>query len=60
MTFKKLEKEVLKAGYTLARTRGSHHIYTKDGCRPEIIPNHGSKDLPEGLVRSILKRIRRK
>lgn len=59
MTFKELEKELLKAGYTLKRIRGRHYLYFKDGARPEIIPNHGSKDLSEGLVKSVLKRIRR-
>ncbi len=59
MTFKELEKELLNAGYTLKRTKGSHFVYSKQGARPEIIPNHGSKDLGEGLVKSVLKRIKR-
>jgi len=38
--------DILKQnGWTLARTSGSHHIFTKDGYRNVPVPVHGGKDL---------------
>lgn len=39
-SFRELEKLVIDKGYKLNRVRGSHHIYTKDGCKPIVIPKH--------------------
>ena len=42
--------------WVLWRIRGSHHIYSKAGVRFIItVPVHGSKQLKQGLCRSILK-----
>ena len=53
---KELAKLLEEHGWRLARVKGSHHIFVKDG-REEVIsvPIHGSKDLKKGLIRSILK-----
>jgi predicted RNA binding protein YcfA (HicA-like mRNA interferase family) len=42
-------------GWTLDRVKGSHHIFIKTGKRSIPVPIHGSKDLPKGLIRAILK-----
>jgi predicted RNA binding protein YcfA (HicA-like mRNA interferase family) len=42
-------------GWTQDRVKGSHHIYIKPGKRSIPVPIHGSKDLPNGLIRAILK-----
>ena len=43
-------------GWVLQRIKGSHHIFAQDGS-PNIVtvPVHGSRDLKQGTVRSILK-----
>jgi predicted RNA binding protein YcfA (HicA-like mRNA interferase family) len=42
-------------GWTLDRVKGSYHIYVKPGKRSIPVPIHGSKDLPKGLIKAILK-----
>jgi predicted RNA binding protein YcfA (HicA-like mRNA interferase family) len=42
-------------GWSLDRVKGSHHIFIKPGKRSIPVPIHGSKDLPKGLVKAILK-----
>lgn len=55
-TGKDIVKALLKDGWKLERVEGSHHFMTKEGHRPEIIPVHGNKDIPKGLLQKILKR----
>lgn len=47
-----LIREILKAGWALNRVNGSHHVFTKPGCRPVVVP-HPKKDLGIGLVKKI-------
>lgn len=50
---KLLEKE----GWTLARIRGSHHIYTRpDRTETISVPVHGNRSLKKGTLHGILKR----
>lgn len=54
-------KEVLralhKAGFFVARTKGSHRIlaHHDDPTRMVTVPYHGSRDLKPGTLRNILK-----
>ncbi|NEO28301.1 MAG: addiction module toxin, HicA family [Kamptonema sp. SIO4C4] len=53
---KKLCKILEKTGWTLARIKRSHHIYTKeDTSTILVIPVHGNRDLPIGTLNCILK-----
>ncbi|MGC9528859.1 MAG: type II toxin-antitoxin system HicA family toxin [Limnospira sp.] len=53
---KKLCKILERRGWELKRITGSHHIYTKPGVAAILsIPVHGSRDLPTGTLRGILK-----
>jgi len=53
---KDLAKAVQKRGWLLARVKGSHHVFTKTGCRERIvIPIHGNQPLKIGLLRSLMK-----
>lgn len=56
MTYKELERILLSHGYKQKRSKGSHRIFCKPGCRPEIVPFHG-KEVPEGIAKDILKRV---
>jgi len=53
---KELARAVQRKGWVLARSKGSHHIFVKDG-RPErlVIPIHGNRPLKVGLLRSQMK-----
>jgi predicted RNA binding protein YcfA (HicA-like mRNA interferase family) len=43
-------------GWSLARIKGSHHIFFKDGVRERIvIPVHGNKPLKIGLLKTQMK-----
>jgi predicted RNA binding protein YcfA (HicA-like mRNA interferase family) len=45
-----------RLGWTLVRSRGSHHALVKDGHpRPLIVPVKKGRTLPEGTARGILK-----
>ncbi|HMH67242.1 MAG TPA: type II toxin-antitoxin system HicA family toxin [Pinirhizobacter sp.] len=41
-------------GVVFERQRGSHQFVTLND-RTSVVPNHGSKEIPEGLRRGILK-----
>lgn len=46
---------VERQGGTLLRVRGSHHVYGKAGVSVRlIIPVHGGRSLPQGLLRYLL------
>ena len=55
LTARQMERFVLARGWTLASVRGSHHKYTKPGCRNIVIPFHGAADLAPGLQQSIMR-----
>lgn len=50
---RKIIKRLEKEGWTLGRTTGSHHQFTKDG-QTLTVP-HPKKDLPTGTARAIAK-----
>ncbi|MBU1291423.1 type II toxin-antitoxin system HicA family toxin [bacterium] len=50
------EKLLLKAGFKMVRSKGSHRIYRK-GERRIIVPFHTSKTLHPKIVKQILKSI---
>jgi predicted RNA binding protein YcfA (HicA-like mRNA interferase family) len=50
------EALVLKAGFQLLRSEGSHRIYGKDGTRV-VIPFHAGKILHPKIVKQVLKAI---
>lgn len=53
---KELAKAVQRKRWILARVKGSHHIFTKEGHRERIvIPIHGNQPLKIGLLRSLMK-----
>lgn len=51
---KDLVKEFQKAGWSLDRINGSHHIMVK-GAKTASIPVHGSKELGKGLENKLRK-----
>ncbi len=56
ITGKRLCKILEDNGWTLARIKGSHHVYTKEGEEARIVvPVHGNKEIKTGLLKAILK-----
>ena len=56
ITGKELAKAIQRRGWQLARVKGSHHIFLKDGRRERIvIPIHGSQPLKIGLLHALMK-----
>jgi len=46
MTARDVMAILRKNGWTLARIKGSHHIFVKEGIdRSVVVPQHGNKDL---------------
>ena len=56
LTAEDAEKMLLKDGYILLRTKGSHRIYAKNEKRI-IIPFHRGKTLHPKIVKQVLKAV---
>lgn len=54
---KTAEKLLLKAGFVLMRSKGSHRIYEKDKMRI-VIPFHSGKSLHPKIVKEVLEAIK--
>jgi predicted RNA binding protein YcfA (HicA-like mRNA interferase family) len=54
--YRDLVKLIEADGWYLKRTNGSHQIY-KHPRKPQtlVVAYHGTKDIPDGTVKSILK-----
>ena len=53
---KDFAKLLEKKGWELRRTKGSHHIYAKEGNPARItVPIHGSSSLKVGLLKHFMK-----
>ncbi len=50
LTVEELEKQVLKSGFELIRTKGSHRIYKKNNKRI-VIPFHKGKILHPKIIK---------
>lgn len=53
---KELARAIQRRGWSLARVRGSHHVFVMPGRRERIvIPIHGNRPLRIGLLRALMK-----
>ncbi len=55
MTSAQLIKRMLKAGWKLRGTKGSHHVYVHPERPGHVTVPHPRKDLGAGLLRQLLK-----
>ena len=52
---RRMAKLAEQKGWILARTNGSHHVFTKKGrVERVVIPIHGNQTLKIGLQRSLM------
>jgi len=54
ITFKHLIKAVEKLGFERIRQKGSHICFEHPDGRRTTIPDHGSRDVPKGLLAKIV------
>jgi predicted RNA binding protein YcfA (HicA-like mRNA interferase family) len=55
MKYSEFFKLVKRNGWQLLRQgKGSHEIWEKD-TKKVVIPNHGSKEMPKGLEKRLIK-----
>jgi predicted RNA binding protein YcfA (HicA-like mRNA interferase family) len=53
---KELARALQRKGWVLARIKGSHHIFLKEGRQERIVvPIHGNQPLKIGLLRAQMK-----
>ena len=55
LSFRELTKKVKKLGFKKVRQKGSHVRYVHSDGRKTIIPDHGSKSVPHGLLIKIIR-----
>ena len=55
LSFRDLIKRVQKLGFVSVRQRGSHIRFIHPDGRKTIIPDHGAKDVPYGLLVKIIR-----
>jgi len=48
-------RELMEAGWTLDRIRGSHHVFMHPSRPERVVVPHRKKDLGKGLVAAIRK-----
>jgi predicted RNA binding protein YcfA (HicA-like mRNA interferase family) len=56
LTPEEAEKMLLKAGFEMKRSKGSHRIYVKENKRI-VIPFHARKILHPKIVKQVLKSV---
>ena len=57
LTAKQAESLLLKAGFTMIRSKGSHRIYLKDKKRM-VLPFHPGKNLHPKIVKQVMEAIK--
>lgn len=55
ISFAELRKRVKKLGFRKVRQKGSHIRFVHPDGRKTTIPDHGSKDVPKGLLLKIIR-----
>jgi predicted RNA binding protein YcfA (HicA-like mRNA interferase family) len=55
ISFAELQKRVKKLGFRKVRQKGSHIRFVHQDGRKTTIPDHGSKDVPRGLLLKIIR-----
>jgi predicted RNA binding protein YcfA (HicA-like mRNA interferase family) len=55
VTFRELIAAVERLGFVKVRQRGSHIRFAHTDGRRTTIPDHGSKDVPKGLLLKIIR-----
>jgi len=57
VSFRQMEKVLLRLGFESVRQKGSHVFYRHSDGRTTTVPNHPGRDLARPLLREILREI---
>ena len=55
MTGKEVISALKRAGFTVARVKGSHHFLVNSDGRRTVVPVHGKETIGKGLFAQILR-----
>jgi predicted RNA binding protein YcfA (HicA-like mRNA interferase family) len=55
ISFRSLIQKVKQLGFEAVRQKGSHIRFVHPDGRKTTIPDHGSKDVPQGLLVKIIR-----
>ena len=47
-------KALERAGFSVVRVNGSHHVMRHADSRTVVVPVHAGRDIPKGTLRNIL------
>jgi predicted RNA binding protein YcfA (HicA-like mRNA interferase family) len=50
----KVVKALERAGFTVVRVSGSHHVMRHPDGRTVVVPVHAGRDVPKGTLRNVL------
>jgi predicted RNA binding protein YcfA (HicA-like mRNA interferase family) len=50
----KVVRALERAGFTVTRVNGSHHVMRHPDGRTVVVPVHAGQDMPKGTLRNIL------
>jgi predicted RNA binding protein YcfA (HicA-like mRNA interferase family) len=50
----KVVRALERAGFTVVRISGSHHVMRHPDGRTVVVPVHAGRDMPKGTLRNIL------
>ena len=57
VSFRAMERALLRLGFEVMRQKGSHVFYRHPDGRTTTVPSHAGRDLARPLVREILREI---
>ena len=55
MKFSEFHRFIERSGWKFSHAKGSHYFYVKDRQLSPPVPNHGSKEMGEGLRKKLVK-----
>ena len=55
ISFRRLIQKVKQLGFEAVRQKGSHMRFVHPDGRKTTIPDHGNKDVPQGLLIKIIR-----
>lgn len=55
LTFRQISKVLTSNGFEVVRVQGSHHRFRHSDGRWTVVANHGSRIIPLGTMRAIMR-----
>ena len=55
MKYSEFHRIIERNGWKFSYAKGSHYFYIKNGVVSQPVPNHGAKEIGEGLRKKIIR-----